>query len=52
MHQPDKNASSFEAFLKLFSKRAFSKVSISVFAGYAFVRLPIITNKAKVIFYE
>jgi len=37
MHQPDKNAGSFEAFLKFFSKLAFSKVSISVFAGYAFV---------------
>ena len=37
MHQPDKNAGWFKTFLKFFSKLAFLKISISVFAGYAFV---------------
>lgn len=37
MHQPDKNAGWFGVFLKFFLKRAFAKVSISVFAGYAAV---------------
>jgi len=30
---PDKNAGSFEAFLKFFPKRAFSKVLFGVFTG-------------------
>ena len=38
MHQPDKNARTYGAFLTSFSKRAFPKVSFSVFTGYAVVR--------------